>query len=59
MKYVIFKRKGFFIPVILPECTTHACVTFEDAKPVGAGMYAFMDMNEMECEYDKGRLEKD
>lgn len=37
MKYVIFKRKLMFIPVIVPEHYTHAEVKIEGYEPVSGG----------------------
>lgn len=41
MKYVIFKQKGMYYPVIMSEQNTHACVKMEDAEVVSAGFCSF------------------
>lgn len=40
MKYIIFKRSSIKIPVIIPECATHADVKMEDHEVVSAGFFS-------------------
>lgn len=39
MKYVIFKYKTIYIPVIVPEHCTHSQIKIEGAEPISAGYF--------------------
>lgn len=43
MKYVVFRQKNLFIPVIIPECATHCHVRILNAKPVLAGFFTIQN----------------
>lgn len=40
MKYVIFKYRKVFMPVIIPEHVTHSQIKVTGAKPVSAGFFS-------------------
>lgn len=50
MKYVIFKRKGMYYPVIMSEQNTHSCVKMEDAEVVSAGFCGFNKRGTLEVD---------
>ena len=41
MKYVVYKYKDLKIPVLMPDCATHAQVGMRGAKPISAGFVRF------------------
>lgn len=54
MKYVIFKMKAIFIPVIMPEHGTHSCLKIEGAEPVSAGFFHINRMGLVEIDAERG-----
>lgn len=52
MKYCIFKRKQLLLPLIFPDCVTHAEIKIEGAELISAGFcnidkdsFVWVDMN--------------
>lgn len=54
MKYVIFKRKTMFCPVIIPEHCTHSQISIEGFEPVSAGFFSISSCGIVEVDLEQG-----